>query len=124
MTRRITIASVLITCIIACASCVTLQTTKLRSEKAKVYSLVSVGQNIHEAEGILRNAGYKLTHSTAKHMTKNKDYVQQIIQVGSVSPTASDTFFYTITGGNNPFRLESDYIVMEAGNDGVITKVE
>lgn len=106
------------------SSCVMLQTRHLRSEKSKIYSLVSVGQNINDAEMTLRQAGYKLTHATAIHVTKNKDYVQQIVQIGDGLPTASDTFFYTITGGDNPLRLESDHVVIEAGNDHIITKVE
>jgi hypothetical protein len=123
MKRKI-IYSLLMVIALSSVSCVTLRTQKIRSEKEKVYSIVSVGQNIYIAESELKNAGYKLIHETAIHPTKNKDYLSQIVRVDDNFPTASDTFFYTVTGGDSPFRLESPSVLIEASNDGTITKVE
>ncbi len=128
MKKRITIGVAValgIACIIAgCAGCAMLEARQIRTERARVHDLVAVGHDIADAQRILKEKGYALLYKEPIHPTQAKDYVQQLVIIGETNPTASDTFFYVTTGGGNPLRKESPYVMIEAGNDGVITRVE
>jgi len=101
-----------------------LEAKQIRTERASVHDLVAVGHNISDAQRILRAKGYALLYEDPIHPTQAKDYLQQLVVIGETTPTASDTFFYVTTGGANPLRKESPYVVIEAGNDGIITRIE
>ncbi len=101
-----------------------LEARQIRTERARVHDLVSVGHTIADAQRILTEKGYTLLYEKPIHPTQAKDYVQQLVIIGDTQPTASDTLFYVTTGGANPLRKESPYVVIEAGNDGIITSIE
>ena len=124
-TTIVVVTTLAIVCIIAgCAGCTMLEAKQLRSERVCVHELIAVGQHISEAQRILTEKGYALRYGEPIHPTKAKDYVQQLVIIGETQPTASDTFFYVTTGGRNPLQKESPYVVIEAGNDGIITRVK
>ncbi len=128
MKKRITavlVVSTGIACIIAgCTGCAMLQTKHLRAERARVHQLVTVGQTIESAQAALRSNGFVLFYESPVDLLKDGTVFQQLVRISKTGPTGDDTFFYTITGGKNPFRKESPYVVIEAGADGIITKVE
>ena len=97
---------------------------ELRRERNKVYALIEVGQNLSEAEGILRRSGFELYHDGPIQPTIDKDYLQQLVIIGDATPSGTDTFFYSLTGGANPLRDESPYVIIGATNDGAITRIE
>ncbi len=101
-----------------------LEAKQIRTERASVHDLVAVGHNISNAQRILIAQGYPLRYEKPIYPTQAKDYVQQLVIIGETNPTASDTFSYVTSGGENPLRRESPYVVIEAGNDGIITRVE
>ena len=93
---------------------------QLRAERAREHSLVHVGQNLGEAQGTLRQRGYRFQSATP---TEYLDYHQLLVIIGDTTPSRLDTLFYVI-GGGNPLRTESSYVVMAASPDGVITAIE
>jgi hypothetical protein len=126
MKMRITIGIALgIACIMAgCAGCAMLEARQIRAERDRVHGLVAVGHSFFDAQRVLKEKGYALLYKEPIHPTQAKDYVQQLVIIGETQPTASDTFFYVTTGGANPLWKESPYVILEAGNDGIITRVE
>jgi hypothetical protein len=112
-------------CIISgCSGCAMFKANRIRTERASVHDLVAVGHNISDAQRILIAQGYALRYEKPIHPTQAKDYVQQLVIIGETNPTAGDTVFYVTSGGKHPLRRESPYVVIEAGNDGIITRVE
>jgi hypothetical protein len=123
--RIITVLAVtiLIASIITTSSgCAVFQTRKLKSQRARVNSLISVGQDIAQAQDILKANGFKATYENPITPTKDGDYLMQIVSL-DVPRTVDDTFFYVLTGGDNPLRRESRHVIIEARTNGIITKL-
>ena len=94
----------------------------LQSERIRVHGIVANGMDISAAQALLKVKGYQLAYETPIRPTAS-DYVQQLVVIGDRRPTPLDTFFYT-TGWRNPFPNESPYVVIDAGPDGIIVRVD
>ena len=97
-----------------------LENRQLGAERARVHSLIRVGQTIGDAQAALAQRGYRF-HSDAP--TRFISYQQLLVIIGDTTPSALDTFFYAV-GGPNPLRTQSPYVVIAASLDGVITAIE
>ena len=95
----------------------------LRAARVRVHALVRVGQDIGEAQKILKNNGYRLVYDKPIRPTKARDYMSQLVIIGDTMPTRDDTFFYVL-GRPNPFREQSPYVAIDADTDGVIMSIE
>lgn len=96
-----------------------------RRNRARVNELISLGQNLGEAQKILRDAGFRLYHDQPVTPTINKDYYQQLVIVGDTRPNAFETIAYTVGLSWMPFtRSESPYVVIDADLDGIITDID
>ena len=96
-----------------------------RKNKAKVRELIRVGNNLNEAEVIIKNAGFKLMYDKPITPTYDKSYLQQIVIVGSASINVFETFAYVAQLSWMPFtNNESSYLVINASLDGTITEIE
>ncbi len=107
-----------------CDGCATGDAGALREERDRVYELVTTGQSIDQAQRVLREKGYRLVYDKPIHPTAAKDYVQQLVIIGNTRPGISETVRYTVTGAGKRREGTSPYVIIEAGNDGVITRVE
>ncbi len=124
MTIGLSVALSVICVIVGCVGCAMHGAKQQLAARDHVHTLVSEGQDIADAQRILRDKGYRLLYDKPRHVTQAKDYVVQQVVIGDNRIKPSDTFFYALTGGRNPLRKESPYVMIEAGNDGIITKVE
>jgi hypothetical protein len=96
-----------------------------RKNKAKVRELISVGQDLSEAEGIIKNTGFRLMYDKPITPTYDKSYLQQIFIVGSTSINVFESFAYAAQLSWMPFtHNESPYLVINASLDGTITEIE
>ena len=91
---------------------------QVRAERERVHALIHVGQDLAEAQEVLRENGYGFYSETP---TRYRSYQQLLVIVGDPEPSSLDTLFYTL--GSNPFRSESPYANISASLDGVITKI-
>jgi hypothetical protein len=98
----------------------TLENRQLRAERARVHSLVRVGQGIAEAQATLRQNGFRFQSDTP---TRFLDYQQLLVVLGDTTPSRLDTLFYVL-GRENPLRTESPYASIAARLDGVITRID
>jgi len=96
-----------------------------RENKDRVNELVEVGQNLGEAEQILKDAGFQLVHDEAIAPTINKDYLQHLVIVGETQPNRFESFAYAAQLPWMPFtHSESAYVAIKATLDGTITKID
>lgn len=96
-----------------------------RRNKAVVYELVSVGQNLSEAQVKLKNAGFKLVYDEPITPTISEDFLSQLVVVGNNIPNAFETFGYVVNASWMPFtHSESPYVKIRAELDGTITRVD
>lgn len=116
---RVMLATVLVLSSVGCAS---FQTVHLRKERERVNRIVAVGDNIFVAQKKLRANGFQLVHENPTKPTRHQNHMMQWVKIGN--PTGDDLMFETITGGANPFRSESFYIVIRAKVDGTIYEIE
>lgn len=96
-----------------------------RRERQKVYQLVSVGQDLADAESKLKAAGYELFYDQPIKPSINKDYYQQLVIVGDTQPRGLESFAYAINASWMPYtRSESSIVIINAGLDGRIREVD
>lgn len=96
-----------------------------RENKGRVNKIIEIGQNLGEAEQILRNAGFQLMHDEAIAPTVDKDYLQQLVVVGETQPNGFESFAYAAQLSWMPFtHSESPYVIINATLDGAIIKIK
>lgn len=99
--------------------------TKARQNRDRVNALISIGQNLNEAQQILRDSGFKLSYEEPIKPTINKDYFQQLVIVGETQPNSFESFAYAAGLSWMPFtHSESPYVIINASLDGTITDIE
>lgn len=95
-----------------------------RTNKKRIMTLVKIGDNLVEAEEILRRAGFRLAYESPIKPTINEDYFQQLVVVRGGGPNLFDTVSY-VTRCSMPFsHKESPCVAINAALDGIITKIE
>ena len=95
-----------------------------RSNKEEVLRLVHVGQDISEAEAILKENDFRLYHDEPITPTYDESYLQQLVIVGNTQPSFFESISYA-TGIWMPFTSgESPYLIINADLDGVITEID
>lgn len=98
---------------------------KSRHNKIIVNDMITVGQNLDEAQRKLKNAGFKLMYDTPIKPTANKDYLSQIVIVGANRPNIFESFAYAADLSWFPFtHSESAYVIIRADLEGEITSIE
>ena len=96
-----------------------------RRNRARVKELVSLGQDLDEAQRALRDAGFRLSYDEPIKPTVNQDYQQQLVIVGKTQPNAFETFAYAAGLSWRPFtHSESPYVIINASLDGRITNID
>ena len=96
-----------------------------RQNRARVNVLISVGQNLDEAQRILRDSGFTLYYDEPITPTINKDYFQQLVIVGETRPNSFESFAYATGLSWMPFtHSESPYVIIDASLDGTITDID
>ena len=96
-----------------------------RQNRARVNELISVGQNLDEAQRILRDSGFALYYDEPITPTINKDYFQQLVIVGETRPNSFESFAYAAGLSWMPFtHSESPYVIIDASLDGTITDID
>jgi len=94
-----------------------------RTNIKRVMSLIKVGDDLGEAEKILRNAGFKLVYASPIKPTVKEDYLHQLVVVSNRGPNFFDTLSY-VTSHPMPFtHKESSWVAINASLDGVITEI-
>ncbi|MEM6393231.1 MAG: hypothetical protein AAF797_10695 [Planctomycetota bacterium] len=96
---------------------------ELAETKAHVYSLISVGQPLEEAQKTLTQHGYELAYETPSSPTGDPDYTSQLVIVGDTSLSALDSYCYA-AGISNPLSAGVPYVVLRAGPDGKIYRLQ
>lgn len=95
-----------------------------RKNKSQISNLIKVGHNLHQAEIILKDAGFRLMYDQPITPTINKDYLQQIVIIGKPQPNAFESFAYAAQLSWMPFiHSESPYLVINATTEGAITEI-
>ena len=98
---------------------------KCRRNKNIVNDIITVGQNLDEAQQQLENAGFELVYDKPITPTANEDYLLQLVIVGETQPNTFETFAYVEELSWFPFtRSESAYVRIRAGRDGIIISIE
>ena len=92
---------------------------KVAAMRMRMNELVEVGNDIFEAEELLRTEGFRITASP-RFATKNQDYYQMVVDFG-VRPSTLATIRYTLELGGSESSI---YGIIEANSKGKITKVE
>ena len=101
-----------------------LDDAQARQNRGRVNNLIKVGQDLDDAELILKDAGFRLMYEQAIAPTVNKDYLMQIVTVGETQPNAFETFAYVTNLSWIPFtHSESPYVIINANWDGKITEI-
>ena len=96
-----------------------------RQNRARVNELISVGQNLDEAQRILRDSGFALYYVEPITPTINKDYFQQLAIVGETRPNSFESFAYAAGLSWIPFtHSESPYVIIDASLDRTITDID
>lgn len=96
-----------------------------RRNRDSVNELISVGQDLNEAQRILRDSGFALYYQEPIKPTINKDYFQQLVIVGDTQPNSFESFAYAAGLSWVPFaRIESPYVIIHASLDGRITDID
>lgn len=95
-----------------------------RENRVKVYELITVGQNLDDAQGRLRKAGFKLVYDEPITPTIDEDYLLQLVIVGETKPNTFESFAYAAELSWMPFtHSESAYVIINANLDGTITRI-
>ena len=90
-----------------------------------VRNLISVGQNLYDAQSDLKNEGFELLYDEPVTPTINRDYLLQLVIVGNTHPNVFETIAYTVGLSWSPFtHAESAYVEIRADLDGTITSIE
>ena len=90
-----------------------------------VRNLISVGQNLYDAQSDLKNEGFELFYDEPVTPTINRDYLLQLVIVGNTHPNVLETIAYTVGLSWSPFtHAESAYVEIRADLDGTITSIE
>lgn len=96
-----------------------------RKNRAHVSTLIRIGQNLDEAERILKDARFRLLHDKPIAPTINKDYLHQIVIIGNPKPNIFETIAYSTELPWMPFiHSESPYLVIDATLAGTITGIK
>ena len=96
-----------------------------RRNKAKVRELISIGQNLDDAQAKLKNAGFELSYDEPIDPTGNGIYVTQLVIVGETQPNTFESLGYAAQLPWMPFtHTESAYVIIDANLDGTITKIK
>ena len=89
-----------------------------------VRNLISVGQNLYDAQSDLKNEGFELLYDEPVTPTINRDYLLQLVIVGNTHPNVFETIAYTVGLSWSPFtHAESAYVEIRADLDGTITSM-
>ena len=98
---------------------------ELRNSRKRVHQQISVGEDLSQAAERLKQNGFVLLYEEPIAPTANKDYLQQIVIMGSNLPNTFETIAYSLDVQWMPFtRSESPYVIIKATPDGKITKIE
>jgi hypothetical protein len=101
-----------------------LDDAQARQNRGRVNNLIKVGQDLGDAELILKDAGFRLMYEQAIAPTVNKDYLLQMVTVGETRPNAFESFAYAAQLSWMPFtHSESPYVGIHATLDGKITEI-
>lgn len=96
-----------------------------RRNRIQVNELISVGQNLDQAQRILRNSGFKLSYNEPIKPTIKEDYFQQLVIVGETQPNSFEMFAYAAGLSWMPFtHSESPYVTINASLNGNITDID
>src|SRR5210317_307888 len=71
-----------------------LDDAEARSNKEKVRSFISVGQDLSEAEILLRDQDFKLVYEKPIAPTYDQSYLQQLVVVGNTQPNFFEAIAY------------------------------
>jgi len=100
------------------------ETHQIKNKRAKVTSLIEVGQSISQAQDILKREGFEFAYDKPSVLSGQGQHVMQLVIIGNIFPSIDDTFFYVLTGGANPLRPESPYVEIIAEKEGKIVSIE
>ena len=89
-----------------------------------VRNLISVGQNLYDAQSDLKNEGFELLYDEPVTPTINRDYLLQLVIVGNTHPNVFETIAYTVGLSWSPFTHAESYVEIRADLDGTITSIE
>lgn len=95
----------------------------LKQQKERVCCLISVGQDIDQAQKILQDEDFRLSYPNPISPTRQGQYFEQIVPLRDSIPTI-DTFFYLFTGGKNPLAQESPYVIIRSDATGKIIYIK
>lgn len=95
-----------------------------RRNRKEVHGLINVGQDLSEAEVVLKHSGFKLEHDKPITPTINGDHLSQMVIIGDTRPNGFETFAYTAGLTWMPFtHSESSYVIIDADLNGKITRI-
>lgn len=96
-----------------------------RRNRAEVHELISIGQDLNEAQSKLKAAGFQLTYDEPIDQTGTGQSVTQRVVIGETQPNAFETIGYAAGIRRMPFtRVESAYVTIRADLDGKITRIK
>ena len=99
--------------------------SRSRRERIVVHDLISVGQNLNDAQDALTNAGFELMYEEPITPTIDESYLSQLVVVGNPVPNKFESFAYAAGLSWMPFtHSESAYVIIQADLDGTITRIE
>lgn len=101
-----------------------IESNEIKKNRFKVNNLIYVGQNLIEAQDILKKEGFILVYEEPVDSTGLGQHVHQSVIIGDRMPNIDETFFYVLTGGVSPFAGESPYVGIEANIEGKIISIE
>ena len=87
--------------------------------------MITVGQDLSDAEKTLKNAGFELEYDSPIDLTGNEDYLHQLVIIGETRPNSFETFAYAAGWSWMPFtHSESPYVKIDADRNGKIIAIE
>jgi hypothetical protein len=96
-----------------------------KANRAKILSLISVGDSFEQAGAKLTNAGFKFSYAKPIDPTGCGEYLQQLVSVhpSLLKPSPQSSFRYAV--GMAPSKSEiAPYVVVDADPTGIITKLK
>lgn len=108
----------------ACGGPSSRKLTEAKANRAKILSLIAVGDSLAQAEAKLKAAGFQLANAQPVDPTGRGEYIQQLVLVhpALLKPSAQSSFRYTV--GLEPSKSEPvPYVVIDADTAGRIIRL-
>ena len=95
-----------------------------RRNRARVHELISIGQDIQDAQSKLKAAGFQLNYDEPKDITGTGTSFSQLVIVGETQPNRFESFGYAAAMRWMPFtHAESAYVIIRSDLSGKITQI-